>query len=150
MLSLFAVEEGLAITGAVGGALAIIKFIWDIITENRKQSREYTDKERDAKKKERVDAMAELKNLYDMLKKDYEQTKLLNETRMGKVETSLDESEKHRHKCEKRQERMAAHIRYIEEAMRRSKMEFMPWCEVDDESKEHEILTSQGADHAAG
>jgi hypothetical protein len=94
-----------------------------------------------ADKAKRVDTIAELRAILDVLRTDFDAYKKESKAELKETRAELDASEVRSHECDRKGERMSAHIFYLEEVIRRAgNVDFRPWSEVAAGSGPHASL----------
>jgi len=145
-MQIFADIDIASALGGGTGAAALLAGIWAIIRQFRKDGVDGRIAEKkvadESEKVKRVDTIAELKGLLDDLRKDFDTYKKDAKAELADQRKQLDDADEHRHECDRKSDRMAGHIFYLEEIIRRfpGAPDFRPWLEVSTGSAPHAPL----------
>lgn len=135
-----------AFAGITGGIVTLLGGVWMIVRQffgDRAAAKAAAKKEGDeADKVKRVDTIAELQGMMATLRADFAEHKKESRADQDRLEKELDEQRVKGHDCDRKTDRMSAHIFYLEETIRRAGIvDFRPWAEVEAGAKPVLILS---------
>lgn len=146
---IFADIDPMNTAGGIGGVIGIVSAVWYVARQflkdriESKQAEKKADDE--AQKAKKIDTIAELKGLLDLLRADFDAYKKESKAEMQETRSDLEASEKHGHECDRKTDRMSAHIFYLEDAIRRGVKDFRSWSEVEVGSGPHAAFSPKEA-----
>jgi hypothetical protein len=147
--TIFADIDPMNAAGSVGGVIGIVSAVWFVVRQflkdrsDSKQAEKKADDE--AQKSKKIDTIAELKSLLDTLRTDFDAYKKESKAELQETRKNLEASETRSHECDRRSDRMSAHIFYLEDAIRRGVKDFRSWSEVDAGSGNHAAISPREA-----
>lgn len=149
MEALFADTDAVAVGGYIGGATALIGAVWMVVRQFLKDRSETKMTEKKAgdesDRVKRVDTIAELKGLHDALRADFDRYRVESKDELAKTRAELDAEKDRSHACDRKTDRMSAHIFYLEDTIRRAvpEFKFRPWSEIDGGTGSHAALPKE-------
>jgi Na+-transporting NADH:ubiquinone oxidoreductase subunit NqrC len=147
MTTLFADADPLNAAGIVGGIIGLMTAGWTILRQfnkDRAESKQAEKKQADETEKvKKVDTIAELKMMLDQLRADFDTYKRETKADLQQARKEMEDAEARSHECDRKSERMSAHIFYLEDAMRKGGIDFRPWVEVENGSAKHMPLKKE-------